>query len=288
VIEAYLGAGHGKAPDVEAEAEAVIATAEAVTEAAAAPPGESILEIRDASTYYGSIGAIQGVSLEVRPGEVLAILGANGSGKTTLLRTISGVLHPRHGHVLFQGKDITHMAPPQIVELGVCQVPEGRHVFPTLSVYDNLSLGAGRLHHKGAEFQEALDSVYELFPRLHERRKQAAGSLSGGEQQMLAIGRGLMAHPRLLMLDEPSMGLAPVVNATIFESLQVLNDRGLALLMVEQNAEAALEIADRAVVLVHGRVTLGGKASDMRRDPRMRSLYLGGDTDQVPVGGGVA
>lgn len=291
VIEAYLGAGHqeievGVIECDEATCEVVglegtqaSTTLHEVGSEEPASPADVLLEVRGVSTSYGAINAVRDVSLNVQQGEVLAILGANGAGKTTLMRTFSGILRPGSGHILFDGHDVTRMSPPRIVELGICQVPEGRHVFPTLSVYDNLALGAGRLHHKGAEFQEALDSVFELFPRLYERRQQAAGSLSGGEQQMLAVGRGLMAHPRLLMLDEPSMGLAPVVNAAIFESLRILNDRGLTLLMVEQNAEAALEIADRAIVLVTGEVALTGGAAELRSDPRIQSLYLGGGAD---------
>lgn len=280
VIEAYLGAGHTTA--VEAEEIAVQISdvpPETVKVDEPVRVGDRILRVHGISTYYGAIGAVRDVSLDVKPGEILAVLGANGAGKTTLLRTISGILRPRSGRVFFEERDITRLSAPEIVELGICQTPEGRHVFPTLSVLDNLSLGAGRLHHKGTEYQEALDAVFELFPRLHERRKQSAGSLSGGEQQMLAIGRGMMGQPRILLLDEPSMGLAPVLTASIFESLQVLNERGMTLLMVEQNAEAALEIADRVIVLVTGTVELAGNAADLRRDPRVRALYMGGETN---------
>lgn len=281
VIEAYLGARHATEIQAEETAADVVPCGVPAKEAAnmrggSVPVAEgTILAVRGVSTYYGAIGAVQDVSLEVQGGEMLAVLGANGAGKTTLLRTISGVLRPRSGHILFEEQDITRLSPRQIVELGVCHVAEGRHVFPTLSVSDNLLLGAGDLHHKGTEYKEALDRVFELFPRLHERRKQSAGSLSGGEQQMLAIGRALMGHPRILLLDEPSMGLAPVLVATIFDSLQALKERGLTVLMVEQNAEVALEIADRVVVLVTGSVALSGSACDLKDDPRIRGLYLG-------------
>lgn len=293
VIEAYLGAGHqqdSEPPMVEcdettcdvvqiASPPARTPVREMTAEEAASPEGV-LLEIHGISTSYGAINAVRSVSLSVMQGEVLAVLGANGAGKTTLMRTISGILRPNSGRIVFGGQDVTRMSAARIVELGISQVPEGRHVFPTLSVYDNLALGTSRVNHKGAEFQEAIDGVYELFPMLYERRLQAGGSLSGGEQQMLAVGRGLMANPRLLMLDEPSMGLAPVLNAAIFESLHLLNDRGLTLLMVEQNADAALQIADRAIVLVTGEVALTGGASELRSDPRIRSLYLGGDASE--------
>jgi branched-chain amino acid transport system ATP-binding protein len=203
------------------------------------------------------------------------VLGANGAGKSTLLRTISGSLRASSGQVLLGGADITRLAAPEVVELGLCQVLEGRHVFPTISVQDNLMLGAGR-NYKGKAFEEELAGVFEIFPILAERRRQTAGSLSGGEQQMLAIGRTLMAKPRIMLLDEPSMGLAPLVVQTIFDALGGLSERGLTLLMVEQNAKAALSIADRAMVLVTGGVALEGTADELREDPRLSALYLGG------------
>ena len=268
VVAAYLGVDHG------AERAPRIGHIERVAGLPDIVPGTRILDVRGVSTYYGSIGALRDVSLQVDAGEVVAVLGANGAGKTTLLRTISGALRARSGSVLLDDRDITRLPVAGIVELGICQVPEGRHVFPTLSVEDNLLLGAGK-QYKGPRYKAELASVYELFPILAERRRQAAGSLSGGEQQMLAIGRALMGRPRLLLLDEPSMGLAPIVVTAIFEALTVLNDGGLSLLMVEQNAEAALSIADRAVVLVTGEVALSGKASDLRHDPNLHDLYLG-------------
>jgi branched-chain amino acid transport system ATP-binding protein len=215
------------------------------------------------------------VSLHVDSGECVAVLGANGAGKTTLLRTIAGSLSASSGHVLLGERDITRLSAPEVVELGVCQVLEGRHVFPTLSVYDNLMLGAGKKY-KGKAFDDELADVFEIFPILAERRRQMAGSLSGGEQQMLAIGRTLMGRPRIMLLDEPSMGLAPLVVQTIFDILVELNGRGLTLLMVEQNAKAALSIADRALVLVTGAVALEGTSDELREDARVSALYLGG------------
>ena len=269
VVQAYLGVGHAD------ERRAQERAAKSASTTRLAGSAKKLLEIRGLSTYYGSIGAVRDVSLHVEEGEVLAVLGANGGGKTTLLHTISGSLKPRSGSIIFDGKAITRLSAPEIVELGVCQVPEGRHVFPTLSVEDNLMLGAGR-QYKGAAFQALRAEVFDLFPILAERRKQSAGSLSGGEQQMLAIGRALMGRPRLLLLDEPSMGLAPLVVSDIFDALVRLNEKGISLLMVEQNADAALSIADRACVLVTGQVALTGPAAELREDPRLRGLYLGG------------
>jgi branched-chain amino acid transport system ATP-binding protein len=267
VIEAYLGAGQTieKVPRI-GHSERIAALTEV-------KPGR-ILEVKNLSTYYGAVGALRDASLHADVGECVAILGANGAGKTTLLRTISGSLRPRSGHVILQDRDITGLSAPDIVELGMCQVLEGRHVFPTLSVGDNLLLGAGK-NAKGKQFQDELREVFELFPILSERRNQAAGLLSGGEQQMLAIGRALMGRPRILLLDEPSMGLAPLIVESIFETLKVLNDRGITLLMVEQNANAALAVADRVVVMVTGEVVLSGNANDIKNDPRLHDLYLG-------------
>jgi branched-chain amino acid transport system ATP-binding protein len=268
VIEAYLGAGQTteKAPRI-GHPERIAALMTEVKRG-------RILEVKNLSTYYGAVAAVRDVSLHVDVGECVAILGANGAGKTTLLRTISGSLRPRSGHVILQDRQITGRSAPDLVELGMCQVLEGRHVFPTLSVADNLLLGAGK-NAKGKQFKDELNEVFELFPILSERRNQVAGLLSGGEQQMLAIGRALMGRPRILLLDEPSMGLAPLVVEAIFEALKVLNDRGITLLMVEQNANAALAIADRVVVMVTGKVVLSGNASDIKSDPRLHDLYLG-------------
>jgi ABC-type branched-subunit amino acid transport system ATPase component/ABC-type branched-subunit amino acid transport system permease subunit len=265
VIEAYLGLAH------ETERKARVGSPESI----ARPDSTPILTVENLSIYYGAIGAVRDVSFHIREGECVAILGANGAGKSTLLRTISGSLDARSGRILLDQTDITHRTAPQIVKLGICQVLEGRHVFPTLTVFDNLLLGAGK-QIKGKVFSDGLDSVYELFPKLEERRAQTAGSLSGGEQQMLAIGRALMGRPRVLILDEPSMGLAPIIIDTIFKALQVLNDKGLTLLMVEQNATAALSIADRGLVLVNGKVALEGRSSELQDNPRLHDLYLGG------------
>lgn len=234
-----------------------------------------MLAVEGVSTYYGSIAALRGVDLEVRRGEIVAVLGANGAGKTTLLRTISGVLRAQEGRVLFNEEDIARLPPDQIVRRGIGHVPEGRHVFPTLTVHDHLTLGGHRRTDR-SELERDREYVFELFPVLKQRRHQRAGTLSGGEQQMVAIGRALMGGPRLLVLDEPSMGLAPQVVSRIFETLLTLNERGTTILVVEQNAEMALSIADRAYVLQVGSVTLSGSAEELRRDERIRASYLGG------------
>ncbi len=268
VIEAYLGTKDASAREAERRTRA------RSRETEGEPSVEPVLEVKDLSTYYGSIGAVRNVDLQVLPGEIVAVLGANGAGKTTLMHTISGVLSPTHGKVLFEGRDISRMQSADIANLGVAQIPEGRHVFPTLSVLENLQLGAGK-EYKGPVFRSRLESVFALFPILEERAKQTAGSLSGGEQQMLAISRGLMRNPTVLLIDEPSMGLAPLAVETIFKALQELNGKGLTILMVEQNAEAALSIADRAVVMVTGRVALSGTAAEVRNAPNLHELYLG-------------
>lgn len=268
VVEAYLGASNEQEHAPRASHHERVASLES------APAEGHLLEVRNLSTSYGSIAALRDVSFHVDEGECIAILGANGAGKSTLLRSVCGSTRSRSGEVLFGGRDISRLSTPQIVDLGVCQVLEGRHVFPTLSVYDNLMLGAGRRYRTKA-FTDDLKGVFELFPRLEERRQQSAGSLSGGEQQMLAISRALMGRPRVLLLDEPSMGLAPIVVETIFEALRSLNDKGLTLVMVEQNANMALTIADRAVVLVTGKVALAGDAEELRDDPKLNELYLG-------------
>jgi ABC-type branched-subunit amino acid transport system ATPase component/ABC-type branched-subunit amino acid transport system permease subunit len=235
---------------------------------------EEMLVVEDLVTAYGNIEALHGVSVSVPKGQVVAVLGANGAGKSTLLHTISGIVKPSRGHVYHQGKDIARMAPEKIVSRGICQVPEGRQLFPTLSVEDNLVVGAtGRRDKSG--MQDDIAYIYELFPILHERRKQEAGTLSGGEQQMLAIGRALMGRPQLLLLDEPSMGLAPLAVERIFEALAKLNEQGLTMLMVEQNAEMALSLAHQAVVLQTGNVVLSGTAVELRQDDRVRASYLG-------------
>jgi ABC-type branched-subunit amino acid transport system ATPase component/ABC-type branched-subunit amino acid transport system permease subunit len=271
VIEAYLGVGHEGAGEECGDLSPSQAAISAKSGTAAL---ETLLEVRDLSTRYGAIHALRNVSLDVPKGEIVAVLGANGAGKTTLLHTISGVLRPSAGSITYAGAGITKLAPSKIVSRGVCQVPEGRRLFPSLSVEDNLLLGAS-----GRRSRESLPDdlayVYDLFPALAERRTQPAGTLSGGEQQMVAISRALMGKPDLLLLDEPSMGLAPLAVERIFESLKALNDNGLTMLMVEQNAEMAFSVAHRAVVLQTGSVALTGLASELRQDERVRECYLG-------------
>ncbi|MBI4321140.1 MAG: ABC transporter ATP-binding protein [Chloroflexi bacterium] len=236
-----------------------------------------MLEVREVSTYYGHIKAIEGVSLDLREGEIACIIGANGAGKSTLMKTISGIIRPSTGTIVYAGRDITSASPDWIVSAGVCQVPEGRQLFSSLTVLDNLLLGAyshyGRL--KKAELAEDLEKVFHTFPRLSERQKQRASTLSGGEQQMLAIGRALMSKPKLLLLDEPSLGLAPLVMKDIFRIIVELRERGISILLVEQNARAALGIADRAFVMQTGKVVLHGAASALRENPEVKRHYLG-------------
>jgi branched-chain amino acid transport system ATP-binding protein len=270
VIEAYLGVSHeGAREECGDLSDAQVAAASADTAAA-----EELLVVSGLSTRYGAIHALRDVSFAVPRGEIVAVLGANGAGKTTLLHTISGVLRPSAGSITYAGASITKLAPAKIVRQGVCQVPEGRRLFPSLSVEDNLLLGSsGRRSRDGVP--DDLAYIYELFPALAERRAQPAGTLSGGEQQMVAIGRALMGKPDLLLLDEPSMGLAPLAVERIFEALKALNKDGLTMLMVEQNAEMAFSVADRAVVLQTGSVALTGLAAGLRQDERVRECYLG-------------
>ncbi len=239
-------------------------------------PSESpLLHIRELSTHYGPIQALDKVSLEVDQGELVAMVGANGAGKTTLLHTLSGVLKPSSGEIMFDGRQITRLASHQIVGAGICHVPEGRQVFPPLSVDDNLRLGAYAVRRDKDWVESELASIYELFPILKERSRQTAGTLSGGQQQMLAIGRALLGRPRLLLLDEPSMGLAPLLVEEIFRVIQGLNKKGVTILLVEQNARAALGIADRGYVLETGRVVTQGKAHVLKRDRDIQEFYLG-------------
>jgi len=233
-----------------------------------------MLKVEEIHTYYDHIHALKGVSLEIHEGEIVCLIGSNGAGKSTTLMTISGVLHPARGRVLFKGQDITHSPADRIVGLGICQVPEGRRILPRLSVADNLEMGAF-LRRDREGIRQDLEKVYELFPVLAERRRQQGGTLSGGEQQMLAIGRALMGRPRLLLLDEPSLGLAPIVVEKIFGIIQQINRDGTAILLVEQNANLALGVSDRAYVLETGRVTLSGPSRDLAHDERVRKAYLG-------------
>ncbi len=236
-----------------------------------------MLKVEGLEAYYNTIKALDGVSLEVRGGEVVTLLGANGAGKSTLLRSISGLLPAKRGSVSFEGKDVTKMRASQIVRLGICHVPEGKQVFASLSVANNLRLGAyvrgGKQWSK--EIDQRLEEVLDLFPRLKERLRQRSGTLSGGEQQMLAIARGLMSMPKILLLDEPSLGLAPIIIKDIFKAIEDLRKRGLTLLIVEQNVRAALEIADRGYVLQNGRIVLEGTTQSFLESDLVRSAYLG-------------
>ena len=242
-----------------------------------------MLVLTSVATYYGSVQALKGISLHVNRGEIVALIGANGAGKTTTLKTISGIRSPRRGTVTFEGRTVGGRSPEAIVRAGISQVPEGRQVFGPLSVKDNLLLGAYHLswREKRARLRENLERVYELFPVLLEREQQPGGTLSGGEQQMLAIGRALMAEPRLMLLDEPSLGLAPRMSKAIFGAIPAFRDRGLTVLLVEQNARAALQIADRAYVLETGRVVMEGVAQELLSQKEVQRAYLGRGYQQV-------
>ena len=236
----------------------------------------TILEVEDIHTYYGSIQALKGITLEVREREIVTLIGANGAGKSTTLRSINGLNHPRQGRIRFQGKDITDEAPHNVVKMGISQSPEGRRLFPRMSVLENLEMGAFQREDRSG-LKEDLDRVYTLFPRLAERKSQRAGTLSGGEQQMCAIGRALMAHPKLLMLDEPSMGLAPIFVEKIFEIIREINDQGTPILLVEQNALMALDTAHRGYVLETGKISLSDSAKALQQNEQVRKAYLGID-----------
>ena len=233
-----------------------------------------MLEVKDIHTYYGSIHALKGVSLRVEEKEIVCLIGANGAGKTTTLMTISGVLRAKSGRVFFQGQDISKTATDKIVKLGLTQVPEGRMIFPRLTVQENLWMGA-YIRKKSAELKKDEEWIYTLFPILKERRKQAGGTLSGGEQQMLAIGRAIMARPTILLLDEPSLGLAPIVVENIFEVIQKINQQGTTVMLVEQNAQMALQIAHRGYVLATGSVILQGSSKELMENPQVQAAYLG-------------
>jgi branched-chain amino acid transport system ATP-binding protein len=233
-----------------------------------------ILEIDDIHTYYGSIQALKGISLTVNEGEVVTLLGANGAGKTTTLRSINGLNRPRRGSIRFQGRDITTVAPHEIVKRGIAQSPEGRRLFPRMSVTENLEMGAFQRKDK-SEIREDMDRVFELFPRLQERRNQRAGTMSGGEQQMCAIGRALMARPKLLLLDEPSLGLAPIFVERIFDIVKQINEQGTSILLVEQNALMALDHAHRGYVLETGHIVLADSAEALKTNEDVRKTYLG-------------
>ncbi|MBQ4152715.1 MAG: ABC transporter ATP-binding protein [Oscillospiraceae bacterium] len=234
----------------------------------------SMLKVTDLQVYYGVIQALKGVSFEVNEGEVIALIGANGAGKTTTLHTVTGLIRPKAGTIEFEGKDITKVPAHKIVSLGMAHVPEGRRIFGDLTVYENLKLGAYTRKDK-AGIAESLEKVYKRFPRLEERKKQIAGTLSGGEQQMLAMGRALMSNPRLLVMDEPSMGLSPLFVSEIFDIIQEISKSGTTVLLVEQNAKKALSIADRAYVLETGNIALSGNAADLMNDDSVKKAYLG-------------
>ena len=241
---------------------------------AASSASGKVLELDNVHTYYGSIHALKGVTLDVGEREIVTLLGANGAGKSTTLRSINGLNHPRRGTIHFQGNDITNASPHSIVSRGVAQSPEGRRLFPRMTVLENLEMGAFQRTDK-TEMGEDIDRVYSLFPRLAERRSQKAGTLSGGEQQMVAMGRALMARPKLMLMDEPSMGLAPVLVERNFEIIKQVHQAGVAILVVEQNANVSLSIADRGYVLSTGRLVLEGKAEELIQNEDLRKAYLG-------------
>jgi branched-chain amino acid transport system ATP-binding protein len=238
----------------------------------AAAKGAPLLQVADIEVRYGAIAALKGISFDVNEGEIVALLGANGAGKTTTQKTVSGMMRPVLGSITFAGKRIDGIPAHDLIRLGICHVPEGRHVFPRMTVAENLDMGAFRFR---TVDKNDLERVLEMFPRLRERFKQQAGTLSGGEQQMLAIGRAIMGKPRLLLLDEPSMGLAPMIVAQIFDIVREINEAGVTVLLVEQNAAQALALADRGYVLETGEIVLQGSGSDLLADERIRAAYLG-------------
>lgn len=232
-----------------------------------------LLKVEDIHVYYGAIHAIKGISFQVDQGETVALIGANGAGKSTTLKTVSGLMHPRSGSIHFMDQDITHREAYKLVSLGLAHVPEGRHIFLQMTVQENLEMGA---YTSKGDISAALDNVYQHFPRLKERRRQIGGTLSGGEQQMLAMGRAMMISPKLLMLDEPSMGLAPILVEQIFDIIKELRKAGTTILLVEQNAGMALDIADRAYVLETGKIILSGTGEELARSDEVKKAYLGG------------
>jgi branched-chain amino acid transport system ATP-binding protein len=236
----------------------------------------ALLELKDVHTFYGAIHALRGVSMSIEEGEIVTLIGSNGAGKSTTLRTISGLLRPRQGEILLRDRRLDGMPPHEIVRLGVCQSPEGRHVFARMTVQENLEMGAFVRHDRAALAAE-YERVYTLFPRLKERISQRAGTLSGGEQQMLAMGRALMAAPRILLLDEPSMGLAPILVEQIFDIIKTINKQGTTVLLVEQNALMALGVADRGYILQTGEIVLSDTAAALSKNAAVRAAYLGGD-----------
>ena len=249
-----------------------------VQEPAASPApangGPPLLEVEDIHTYYGSIEALKGISISVREGEIVTLIGANGAGKSTTLRSISGIVPPRTGRIVFQGAEIQGLAGHEVAEIGIAQSPEGRRIFPRMTVLENLEMGAFTRRDQKS-IREDIDRVYDLFPRLKERERQKGGTMSGGEQQMLAIGRALMAQPKLLLLDEPSLGLAPVIVDRIYDVVRELNAQGVTILLVEQNANYALDVSGRGYVLETGHVALTDTSDNLRSDERVQAAYLG-------------
>ena len=239
-----------------------------------APATDGLLELRGVDAFYGRVQALHGISITVSQSEIVALIGSNGAGKTTTLRTISGLMHPANGSISFAGQDITRTRAHEIVTRGICQSPEGRRLFPRMQVIDNLRMGAFTRKDKAGIAQD-MDRVFATFPRLRERMTQLAGTLSGGEQQMLAIGRALMSRPKLLMLDEPSLGLAPLVVQEVLHTIRLLNERGLTILLVEQNVAVSLKISARAYVLENGRIVMSGAGSELLHNDRVRQAYLG-------------
>jgi branched-chain amino acid transport system ATP-binding protein len=235
----------------------------------------ALLEVKNLEVYYGVINALKGISFEVNEGEIVTLIGANGAGKTTTMQSIMGLIHPKNGEILYNGQNIVGIPTHKVVHMGLSQVPEGRRVFAELNVYENLMMGA-YINRDRAKIKQDLEEIYTLFPRLEERKTQMAGMLSGGEQQMLAMGRALMSHPKLLMLDEPSMGLAPILVSQVFDMIKHLNETGTTILLVEQNAEKALSIADRAYVMETGSITLSGTGEELAKSEKVRQAYLGG------------
>ena len=235
-----------------------------------------ILQVQDIHTYYGNIHALKGVSMDVNQGEIVTLIGSNGAGKSTMLNTISGIIKSKEGHVFLEGVPIEQLSPHKIVRVGISQVPEGRKIFSRLTVKENLDMGAF-LRNDNKEIRKDMEAAFQLFPRLKERQNQIAGTLSGGEQQMLAIGRALMARPKLLLLDEPSMGLAPILVETIFDTIKDINKKGTTILLVEQNALIAFQIASRGYVIQTGNMVLEDKTENLQQNEMVRDLYLGGE-----------
>ncbi|UCG65227.1 MAG: ABC transporter ATP-binding protein [Deltaproteobacteria bacterium] len=235
-----------------------------------------MLELEQIDVYYGNVRALEDVDFEVNTGEIVTLIGANGAGKSTILKTISGLNRPKQGSIIFVGENIERMAVEKIVSRGISHVPEGRRIFPGLTVFGNLEVATSSWRKRGESYQRELENVFQLFPQLRERKDQLGWSLSGGEQQMLSMGRGLMSRPRLLLLDEPSLGLAPKLVRLVFDTVKTINDQGTTILLVEQNAYAALQIADRGYVLENGRIVLSGLAKDLASDEKVKKAYLGG------------